>query len=300
MDLVIMAAGLGSRFGSLKQINPIDENGNFIIDYSIYDAIKAGFDRVIFIIKKENFESFDNTIGKRIKPFIQVDYAFQDTNSYLPNEYLNVQRQKPWGTAHAILCAKDKVKTNFAVINADDFYGRESFKVIFDFLKNINLEDENAMVAFKAINTISNNGEVKRGVCKIINNNLRELQESAIKKVNFKLYCKPLNISENEHEIDNNTLVSMNLFGLHKNIFDYLEKGFYNFLDSNKNDLLTSEYFIPTILTKLINQEKCKIKVLETNEKWFGLTYKEDYNEVYNGIKMLRDKGIYPNSLWGN
>ena len=300
MDLVIMAAGLGSRFGGLKQINPIDNNGNFIIDYSIFDAIKVGFDRVVFIIKKENFDNFDKTIGQRIKPFVEVDYAFQDVNSFLPENYKNLKREKPWGTAHAVLCAKDKVKSNFAVINADDFYGRNSFKVVFDFLNNLKDDKQNSMVAFKAINTISNNGEVKRGVCKIVNGNLNELEESAIRLDGNKLFCKPLNNLDSETEIDKDTLVSMNLFGLNKNIFEYLEKGFYKFLEANKNDLTNKEYFIPTILTDLINQNVFKMNVLKTDEKWYGLTYKEDYDVVFSGIKELINKGKYPKSLWKN
>ena len=297
MDLVIMAAGMGSRFGGLKQIKPIDNDGNFIIDYSIYDAIQVGFDRVIIIIKKENFEDFDSTIGKRIKPFINVEYAFQEDDSFLPNNFKNIKRGKPWGTAHAILCAKDKIKDDFVLINADDFYGRESFKIIFDFLKNIKTNN-NAMVAYKAINTISNNGEVTRGVCKITNNYLQELEESKIKIDNGKLYAKPLGYSGLAKEIPETTLVSMNLFGLNKNILSYVEEGFYEFLNNNKENLQTKEYFIPTFLTNLIKRNKCNIKILTTNDKWFGLTYKEDYNEVFNGIKLLRDKGLYPNPLW--
>ena len=299
MDLVILAAGMGSRFGGLKQIRPIDENGDFIIDYSIYDAIKAGFDRVVFIIKRDNLEDFENSVAKRIRPFIKVDYAFQDFNSFLPQDMANLTRTKPWGTAHAILCAKDKVKSNFAVINADDFYGRESFKVVYDFLKNIKSSKENNMVAFKAINTVSNNGAVKRGICKINGDNLVSLEESSIRVNNSQLFAKSLlNPDVLEHQINNDTLVSMNLFGLNGSIFDYLEKGFYKFLEDNKIDLQTKEYFIPTILTDLIQTGDCDIKVLPTNERWFGLTYQDDFNDVVAAIKLLREKGLYPNNLW--
>lgn len=297
MDLIIMAAGLGSRFGSLKQIKPIDENGNFIIDYSIYDAIKAGFSRVVFIIKKENFEYFDKTIGKRIKPFIEVDYAFQDINSFLPNGFENIKRQKPWGTAHAILCAKNKIKSNFAVINADDFYGREAFIVIYNFLKGLNNNNDSAMVGYKAINTISQNGEVKRGVCKISNNCLTNLEESVIRVDKNKLYARPLYKNNLEQEIEEDTLVSMNFFGLNKCILNFLEEGFKSFLNNTEN-LQTKEYLLPTILTELISKNLSKIKILKTNGKWLGLTYKEDFDEVFNGIKQLKDGGIYPKNLW--
>lgn len=298
MDLVVLAAGMGSRFGGLKQIKPIDNSGNFIIDYSIYDAIKAGFDRVVFVIKRENLEDFENTIAKRIRPYIKVDYAFQDMSSYLPKEYKNIERVKPWGTAHAILCAKNQVKGNFAVINADDFYGRESFANIYNFLQNNENTLDNALVAFKVVNTLSNNGDVKRGVCKTSNNYLLGSQESKIRKASDGIFATILNENIPEFKIDPGTLVSMNLFGLRNNVFNYLEEGFYEFLNKNQNNLQTQEYFIPTILTELINKNLCKIRVLSTNEKWLGLTYKEDFDEVYNGIKNLRDKGIYPYSLW--
>ena len=299
MNLVIMAAGMGSRFGGLKQIVPIDDNGNFIIDYSIYDAIKAGFDKVTFIIKRENFDDFRNTVGKRIEKNIKVEYVFQEANSFVPKHISITQRVKPWGTAHAVLCAKDKVNEDFAIANADDFYGPESFKKIANYLKEKTNNNNFAMVGFKTINTLTENGAVKRGVCNIVNGNLQGLTESVIESKNGKIYKKPI-ATNIESEIMPETLVSMNLFGFTPKLFDILEKGFEEFLDKNKNDLSTCEYFIPTILTEYINKKYGDIKVLDTNDKWYGLTYKEDFENVKQGIKKMVDMGIYPTNLWGN
>lgn len=297
MDLVIMAAGMGSRFGGLKQLEPVDYNGNFIVDYSIFDAIRAGFDKVVFIIKKENLEDFKSTVGKRIEKHIKVEYAFQEKNSFVPTGYKTESRNKPWGTAHAILCAKDNCKSDFAVINADDFYGRSSFLTIANFLRQNTNKSNFAMVGYKAINTISKNGEVKRGICNISGGNLVDLTESVIRFENDKTYARAID-KKTEKEIDKNTLVSMNLFGFNASIFDYLKEGFEKFLNKNKNDLQSCEYFIPSILTDYINQQKGNLKVLSTNDVWYGLTYKQDFDFVSKGIKSLVDKGEYPQNLW--
>lgn len=303
MDLVILAGGMGSRFGGLKQIEPIDNNGNFIIDYSVFDAIRAGFDRIVFVVKRENLQDFKNTIGKRIENKVKVEYVFQDLDSFVDKTKYDISsRTKPFGTAHAILCAKDVVKTNFAIINADDFYGKTSFEQIYNFL-NGNIKPTNfAMVGYKVLNTISENGEVKRGICKIDNNgNLIELDESAIKTENNKLLAKSLVQETNEYcEISEETLVSMNLFGFTPNVFEILEKGFNEFLENNKNNLTSCEYFIPTILTENISKNLIDIKVLKTQEKWFGLTYKSDFDFVKNGINALTQNNIYPENLWKN
>lgn len=292
-----MAAGMGSRFGGLKQIEPIDDNGNFIIDYTIYDAIRAGFDKVVFIIKKENLNIFRQTIGKRIEKQIKVEYVFQDSNVFLP-DFVDIKgRTKPWGTGHAILCAKNSVEDKFAVVNADDFYGYLSIAKIAEFLKNLKDNKNFAMVGYKAINTITENGEVKRGVCIIEGDNLKCLKESAIELKDKKLFAKELG-TEDKKQIENDTIVSMNLFGFSKNLFEYLEKGFYNFLKDNQKDMSTCEYFIPTALTNYINDCCGNLKVLKTDDKWFGLTYKQDFDVVKNGIKKLVDLGIYPKNLW--
>lgn len=297
MDLVILAAGMGSRFGGLKQIEPIDCDGNFIIDYTIYDAIKVGFDKVIFIIKEENYDAFRETIGKRIEKQIKVEYVFQDINSYLPKDVKTVNRQKPWGTAHAVLCAKDKVENDFAMVNADDYYGRESLKVMYEFLKNNKQKNNLVMVGYKTINTLTENGAVKRGVCNIVDGNLKGLVESSIEKIENKIIQNPLGTDE-KYIVEPNTLVSMNLFGFNKNIFEFLQKGFETFIIANSKDLSTCEYFIPTILTKYVEDKLGDIKVLSTNDKWYGLTYKQDFENVCNGINEMVENGLYPKHLW--
>lgn len=299
MTLVIMAAGMGSRFGGLKQIEPINENGEFIIDYSIYDAIKAGFTKVVFIIKKENYDIFRQTIGHRIEKYIEVEYAFQELDD-LPEGYeVPEGRVKPWGTGHAILCAKDKVNEPFAIINSDDFYGRDAYYVISSFLKNIpKIEGKlsGAMVGYKLINTTSKNGSVKRGICKEKDGKLTEIIESKICNEDDKFIAYPLE-NDTSFEVDKDSLVSMNMFAFTEEIFDYLEKGFKEFLEKNINDL-TSEYLIPSYIFELIEKNIMEVRVLKTDAKWLGITYKEDKENVVNEIKKLHISNIYNEKLW--
>lgn len=299
MTLVIMAAGMGSRFGGLKQIEPINENGDFIIDYSVYDAIKAGFKKVIFIIKKENYDIFRETIGKRIENHIEVEYVFQELDNLPEGFKCPEDRIKPWGTGHAILCIKDVVKEPFLIINADDFYGRDSYDVAIEFLKNININSEkmqSAMVGYKFINTVTENGSVKRGVCKEQDGKLVELIESKIEKENDKYIAYPLEGQE-IFEVDKNALVSMNMFAFTPEIFDYLEKSFINFLEKNGADL-TREFLMPSFVFELINNGLLEVSVLETNATWLGITYKEDKENVVRKIKKFHQEGIYNNNLW--
>ena len=300
MTLVILAAGMGSRFGGLKQIEPVDKAGNFIIDYSIYDAIKAGFKKVVFIIKKENYEVFRETVGKRVEKYIQVEYAFQELDK-LPKGYkIPDNRVKPWGTGHAILCAKDYVDENFAIINADDFYGREAFMVIADFLKNNHDEDKvasYAMAGYMAKNTLTENGSVKRGICQVKDGYLTKLVESSIETVNDELIATPLE-GGSEFKISGDTPVSMNLFGFTPSIFAVLETGFKEFLDKNKADLEKVEYLIPTVVCDEIEAGLAKVKVIETNAVWQGITYKEDKEKLVSELAKLVDQGEYPEGLW--
>lgn len=300
MTLVIMAAGMGSRFGGLKQIEPIDDYGNFIIDYSIYDAIKVGFTKVVFIIKKENYDIFRETVGKRVEKFIEVQYVFQELDK-LPLGYeVPEGRVKPWGTAHAILCAKDAVKENFAIINSDDFYGRDAFSVIAEFLKNNNSTgdfQEYAMAGYMVKNTLTENGSVKRGICQVKDGYLTRLIESSIERKEGKLIATPLEGGD-EFIVSDNDTVSMNMFGFTPKIFDYLEKRFPEFLDEHKDDNLKCEYLIPTVVFEEIEKGISRVEVLETDAVWQGITYKEDKDKVVSEIKKLVDEGIYPEGVW--
>ena len=297
MTLVIMAAGMGSRFGGLKQIEPIDEYGNFIIDYSIYDAIREGFTKVVFIIKKENYDIFRETVGKRVEKNIEVEYVFQELNN-LPNGYSVPEgREKPWGTGHAILCAKDAVHENFAIINADDFYGRDAFKVIAEFLKNNKESNKYAMAGYKVCNTLSETGSVKRGVCQVKDNYLTRLIESSIDRKDGKLIATPLEGGD-DFEVMPDDLVSMNMFGFTPQIFKCLEEGFPKFLDNNKENPLKCEYLIPTIVFDEIKKGNVTVEVLKTSAVWQGITYREDKDKVVREIKALVDNGEYPQGLW--
>lgn len=296
LTLVIMAAGMGSRFGGLKQIEPVGPNNEFIIDYSIYDAKLAGFNKVVFVIKKENYEIFKETIGKRIEDKIEVSYAFQELDN-IPNKY-NVPegRVKPWGTAHAILCCKDIVKGPFAVINSDDFYGQSSYKVLADFLKNKVNENHYAMVGYKVSNTLTENGSVKRGICETSNNYLTKIIESNVERINNEIICTPLDGTK-PFIVDNDKTVSMNMFGFTSDIFKYLETDFSKFLDKNISNI-TSEYLIPEVIFHMIKENKIKMEVLKTDSKWYGVTYKKDKDEVVNAINEMIQEKIYKNNLW--
>lgn len=291
MTLVIMAAGMGSRFGGLKQIEPVGPNGEFIIDYSIYDAKRCGFDKIVFIIKEENYEIFKETIGIRLEGKITVEYVFQN-NLNVPIE-IPTERVKPLGTAHAILCCKDLVKENFAVINADDFYGYNAYKVLAENLRKT--KDEFLMVSYLLGQTLTKSGKVKRGVCHKNGEYLTDITESEVIEENGKLVGTELETGK-EINVNKNTLVSMNMFGFTPKIFELLEKNFKDFLLTH--DIMKSEYLIPSELSKYIKEGLVDLKVLETDSKWFGITYKEDKEEFTEEINKLVKKGIYPTKLW--
>lgn len=274
-ELLIMAAGMGSRFGGLKQIQPIGPNGEMILDFSIYDAVKAGFNKAVFIIKKEIEKEFREVCGKRIEKMIDVDYAFQELNK-LPEGYrVPEDRQKPWGTAHAVLCARDIVKSPFAVINADDFYGQTSYQLIHDELvKNENM----CMVGYKLGNTITENGTVSRGVCEVENGFLKSVTEHTALDKNSGI---PLD-----------KIVSMNMWGLAPDIFPYMEKEFKLFLDERINEP-KSECYLPSVVSKRIVEENKPVKVLETAEKWYGVTYREDMDSVREAMEKYINEGLY-------
>ena len=297
LTLLIMAAGMGSRFGGLKQIEPMGPNNEFLIDYSIYDAIKAGFNKVVFIIKKENFELFKETIGKRVEDKIKTEYVFQDIND-LPNGYTKPEgREKPWGTAHAILCAKEKINEPFAIINADDFYGRDAYYVVSKFLKNVKEDNNYCLVGYKVINTLTENGAVKRGVCQLDGDYLIELIESNVIEEKGIIKATPLDGRE-EFIITPDTCVSMNMLGFTPSIFKYIEDNFPKFLENNKDNILKCEYLIPDVLEKSTLENVSKTIVLPTTAKWEGVTYREDKDKVVKSLKLRIDNGEYPNKLW--
>ena len=297
--LLILAAGMGSRFGGLKQIEPMGPNGEFIIDYSVYDAIKAGFNKIVFIIKKENYDLFKETIGKRIEPHIKVEYAFQELSNIPEGYSIPEDRVKPWGTAHAVWCAKDFIHEPFAMINADDFYGRDAYIKAFEYLSNIDRESsEFGMIGYRVANTLTENGSVKRGVCEVDKDNyLVDIIESKIEKVNGVITASPLDGSDS-FEVKENDTVSMNFLLCTPRIFDYIEEIFGIFLEENKDNMDKCEYYIPVVIGNLIKEGKASTKVLETSASWHGVTYKEDTPDVKKAIKNLVDNNIYNNNLW--
>lgn len=299
ITLVILAAGMGSRFGGLKQIEPMGPNGEFIIDYSVYDAIKAGFNKIVFLIKRENYDLFKETIGARVEPYIKTEYAFQELNN-LPLGYtLPSDRVKPLGTAHAVLCCKEKVHENFAMINSDDFYGRDAFIKAYEYLSKVDeSSSEYGMIGYKVANTLTENGSVKRGVCNVDNNGyLTNLTESKVERVNNEIIASPLDGSKAFTVKDDDT-VSMNFLLFTPSIFNYIEEGFPEFFDNNKDNLLTAEYLIPDVLSNLIKNNKASTKVIPTSANWYGVTYKEDAPGVKKAIQNLVDNHEYNDNLW--
>ena len=295
--LVIMAAGMGSRFGGCKQITPVDDAGHVIIDYSIYDAVRAGFGRVVCIIKPEMEADFRAAIGDRIAPFVELKYAYQQIDM-LPDGYSVPEgRVKPWGTGHAVLCAADCIDGPFAVINADDFYGRGAFQAACDFLSAPHAPNEHAMVAYRVENTLTENGSVSRGVCSAENGLLTGVVERT------KIVPRPGGAAfiedETETFLPNGTPVSMNLWAFQHSILDELKNRFTAYLDENlpKNPL-KCEYFLPLIPNALIHEGAGSVRVLDTDERWFGVTYHDDLAKVQAAIRAMKQKGLYPDHLW--
>ena len=295
MELLIMAAGMGSRFGGLKQIEPVGPNGEFIIDYSIYDAKKAGFDKVVFIIKEENYEVFKETIGKRVEPHMDVEYVFQKMEDIPSFVKIPEGRVKPWGTAQAILAAKEKITGPFLVINADDFYGRESYFVARDFLQSNN-KDKYSTIGYLADNTMTKNGSVKRGVIKAKDGDLVSIDECKLEYVGDKIMAKSIE-TEKEYEVKKDDFVSMNMLTFDLSIFPFLEKRMDEFFKEHENNLESCEFLIPMEMERAIEEGK-KVKVLNTTANWYGVTYREDLDGVKEAIGKLIENGEYPNKLW--
>ena len=285
ITLAVMAAGMGSRFGGLKQIEPVGPNGEIIIDYSVFDAKKAGFDKIVFIIKKEIEKDFRQVIGKRIEKMIDVDYAFQELDKLPEGFSVPEGRVKPWGTGHAILCAKDLIKTPFAVINADDYYGSFAYQTIAEHLKSGS--PDYSMVAFLLKNTLTENGTVARGVCEAENGYLKNITERT--KIQNSQYTED---GETWISLPEDTIVSMNLWGFDTSIFNYLEEGFNNFCQKRLTEE-KSEFFLPSVVDGLIQSGEKKVRVLSTPEKWYGVTYREDKEMVKEAMARFVAEGKY-------
>lgn len=299
MILVVMAAGMGSRFGGMKQLTPVGPSGEFLIDYSIYDAIKAGVNKVVFVIKEEHLDLFRDTIGKRIESKIEVEYAYQKLDNVPEGVSVPQDRVKPWGTGQALLSSAPYVNENFMIINADDFYGRDAFCTLGNYLKNLK-DDKNkqhyAMVAYKISNTLSTNGTVSRGVCEVENNLLKSVTErTKIEYLNNKLVYYE---DDKIYNIDESAPVSVNLFGFTPKVFIDAEEYFKEFLKENSNDL-KKEFYLPTIVQKSIDDNKADVTVLHTTSKFNGMTYKEDLEQLKENINELISNGVYPENLWG-
>ena len=286
ITLVVMAAGMGSRFGGLKQIAPIGRNGEILLDYSVYDACKAGFNKVVFVIKKSIEKDFREITAKRIEQMVKTEDVFQETDALPEGFTCPADREKPWGTAHAVLCCRDAVKEPFAVINADDYYGKSAFVKMADFLKT-NSSDY-CMVGFRLANTLTENGYVSRGIC--------EIQSGKLKSVTERTKISDCRYTEDDGKtwtaLSPDTVVSMNFWGFMPDLFGHIEAGFKEFLKKNLNTP-KSEYFLPTVVSGLIASGEKQVRVMIAEDKWYGVTYKEDKKAVSDALCAMADKGLY-------
>ena len=305
--LVIMAAGMGSRYGGLKQIDPVDEQGHIIMDFSLYDAVKAGFEKVIFILKRENEADFKEVIGDRISKVMQVEYVFQDTADLPAGFQMPEGRKKPWGTGHAVLSARKQVDGPFVVINADDYYGRSAFSQIYDYLTADRSGEagkegkyDYTMVGYVLENTLTENGHVARGVCTVdADGHLSGITE----RTRIEKRGEETAYTEDEgktwHTIPEGSIVSMNLWGFTEGFMKELEAGFAPFLEKGlRENPLKCEYFLPSVVNGLVEEGKATVSVLKSYDRWYGVTYKEDKQTVVNAIKKMKDEGLYPEKLW--
>ena len=300
--LVVMAAGMGTRFGGgIKQLEPVGPNGEIIMDYSLYDAMNAGFDKIVFVIRKDLEKDFKEVIGNRIEKVIEVAYAYQETDD-IPEPYRTQykERQKPWGTGQAILCCKNVVNEPFLVINADDYYGKEAYVEAYQHLtagKSETQKEPICMVGFVLGNTLSENGSVTRGICKVdANHMLTDIVETKniIKTENG----AAIRTDEGDVTVDKFSPVSMNMWGLQPSFFEILEQGFVDFLAQQAEGYQKAEYLLPTIVGDMLAADKVEVMVLRSNDQWFGVTYKEDAPYVVGEIQKLIESGVYPKNLF--
>lgn len=297
-ELVVMAAGVGSRFGGLKQLEPVGPSGEKVMDYALFDAKRAGVERVVFVIRREFEALFREQVGSRYSAWMEVDYAFQELDLLPPDFPLPAGRTKPWGTAHAVLAAQDRVKGPFLVINADDFYGRTAFRTLVDFLaKPEDTVDSYAMVAFRMANTLSEHGTVARGICEVGSDGLlRTVQEhTALEREGTA--AREVLPDGSIRRFTGQEPVSMNFWGFRPTLFAHLHERFVRFLAERGQDP-KAEFYIPTVVDELIRENRAAVRVLETPDPWFGVTYRQDTERVVARIQALVNVGEYPASLW--
>jgi len=300
--LVIMAAGMGSRYGGLKQMDPVDSEGHIIMDFSMFDAKRAGFDKVIFIIKREFEEDFREKVGKRIEKYMEVSYAFQEIGNIPAGYEVPEGRVKPWGTAHAVLSCIDQIDGPFAVINADDYYVREAFQLIYDYL-SAHEDDEKyryTMVGYLLGNTVTDNGHVSRGICET---NMHGELVSVEERTRIEKRDGGIAFTEDDGktwtEVSGDAVVSMNMWGFTKSILHEIRDGFPAFLDKGlKSNPMKCEYYLPAVVSRLLEEGKATAAVLKSADKWYGITYKEDKPVVVAALQKMKDDGIYPMHLW--
>ena len=298
--LVIMAAGMGSRYGGLKQIDPVDAQGHIIMDFSIYDAKRAGFEEVVFIIKKENEADFRESIGNRMSKIMKVSYVYQELSNLPEGFEVPEGRTKPWGTGQAVLCCKDVVKEPFVIINADDYYGKEAFKLLHEYLvEHAGQSDkmQMGMAGFILKNTVSENGTVTRGVCVVDENGMLEQihETTGIRVQEDGVHCDNEDVQK---WITPDSNVSMNMWAGYPDFIKVLDERFTEFLKDEAGDPLKKEYLLPIIVGDLLEEGNVDVKVLETHDKWIGITYKEDTELAQAGFKKMTEDGIYPEKLW--
>ena len=295
--LLILAAGLGSRYGGIKQMDKIGPSDESIIDYSVFDAIRAGFGKVVFVLNKKIEKDFKEIYEPRLAGKIETAYVLQQINDVPVGVPVNTARVKPWGTGHAVLVAKKIINEPFAVINADDFYGKQAFELLGNFFsKADNKPNDYAMVGYKLENTLSDNGSVSRGICQTIDGFLTDVVErTSIKRENSKIVYTH---DGEKIELDIDSIVSMNFWGFSPLFFDQLERDFTNFMDENAHEL-KAEFFIPSVVNDLIENEEASIKMLTSNDQWFGVTYQEDKDVTISKVNELISNGVYPDNLWG-
>lgn len=296
--LVIMAAGMGSRYGGLKQIDPIDDQGHIIMDFSIYDAMAAGFEKVVFIIKRANEQAFKESIGNRVSRKIQVEYVYQELDKIPQGFDVPEGREKPFGTGHAILCCRDMLDGPFVVINADDYYGKHAYQAVYDYLME-HQDDEKyryAMVGYALKNTLTEHGHVARGICRT---NDQGFLEEIVERTHIEKRGDGAAYTEDEGkswtEVSADSIVSMNMWGFSRSILQELETGFVNFLQNElPNNPLKAEYYLPMAVGELLQEGKASVRVLTSRDKWHGVTYKEDKKMVVEAIAELKKQGLYP------